>query len=681
MDVRILILEILKKEKRPMTATEVRKELEKRGYKFTYAWIKNRLDELTSDGKIIKYRMGRTDSYMVEEVASQIVTLDRFISYTTTDNIELQRLKETVEADELKVFESALDSWLSIIRVWEDILEPKLRKNSNVLKFASLDPRKISLELFDFLVQYTSKLNENFVKCTDPRERTKIRQKIEYLEKKVLPKLASYLGIPHAPKGVIFSIEREKTEEIPVIKICDRSLLEALIDGNILGKQIIERIVPERLDRDPAISVGVDGTRFEIHASYILNKVAHYSNLIGAAPPIYINAAVSSWLEVGREEGPIVCDPRPLPEDWAEYEQSRAVREGLILTPAELSEYSESIWKRAAEAAMNAIEYRKLKEAFAPPEDVLGRGVQLPCFAFLDGRIYPYEHKFDDYIHDHHEQVSLAFEKLNELIALNNTYNPPEDPKVLLCGLVKRSELNVFRFLLAFWMLREKIIKEDEFWKVLRSHIPDGYLIWKLFSLIEEFDPGKEGILITFRVRKPFFSIVLDKPLKDVLNEGKTVDEKLEALMSQTIWERHLRNYAEEKNRPMISVSHYAVTCAKGYILHFYSDAPHLRTFNEIILPRFEILVPYGASTGEQLKIFDRTATSRLSSLLYHYRNWLVFYKLYLRDVVTQTQLLVTREVNSAHEYANKLGRTYSLTVIGLLEKALINLLTKKYAS
>ncbi|MCD6514765.1 MAG: hypothetical protein J7L07_07555, partial [Candidatus Odinarchaeota archaeon] len=514
MNLRFLILEILKKERRPMTATEVRKKLEKRGYKFTYAWIKNRLDELVSDGKIAKYRMGRTDSYMIKEVASQIVTLDRFMSYATADHIELQRLKETAEVEELKVFEDALDQWLSIIRVWEDILEPKLRENSNILKFASLDPREISLELFNFLERYTNELNEDFIKCSDPKERAKIRQKIEYLENKVLPKFASYLGIPYAPRHIIFDIKKEKPEGVPVIKISNEELLKALIYENVLGGQIIERIIPEKPKRDIIISVGVDGTRFEIHADYILNKVIRYSYLIGAVPPIYINAAVSSWLEVDEEEKPIVCDPRPLPEDWAEYERTRAVREGLILTPAELSEYSEHIWKRAAEAAMNAVEYRKLKEVFAPPEDILGRGTRFPCFAFLDGRIYPYEHKFDDYIHYHHEQVALAFEKLNELIALNNTYNPPEDPKILLCGLVKRSELNIFRILLAFWMLKEKMIEEDEFWKILRSHIPDGYLVWKIFSLIEEFERKKEGILITFRVRKPFFSIVLDKPLK-----------------------------------------------------------------------------------------------------------------------------------------------------------------------
>ena len=130
----------------------------------------------------------------------------------------------------------------------------------------------------------------------------------------------------------------------------------------------------------------------------------------------------------------------------------------------------------------------------------------------------------------------------------------------------------------------------------------------------------------------------------------------------------------------MEDITRYAVACTHGYVLHFYIDAPRFRpsSVGDIFLPRFEILIPYSASSGKSLKKFDRSAVAKLAGLL-SLRDWLIFYKVYKLDEEVESLIIVPKEVNSAHEYACMLGRIYLSTIYGILEKNLIKLLSKYY--
>jgi hypothetical protein len=383
----------------------------------------------------------------------------------------------------------------------------------------------------------------------------------------------------------------------------------------------------------------------------------------------------------------VIChDPRPTPEEWADYTHRKAVSEGLILTPGELSRYSESIWKRAAEAAMNAVLYRKARETAEPPPGVLARSLPpRPSLVILDGRLFPYEHVVDDYMHEHHEQVKLAIQEFNKLMALNDLYNDPRSPTTLYYGLVKRAHLQFFKVLMAVWMFKKQMLKEEEFWKILSCNIPDGWLMWKVFTLIREVVEDDSGQLVSFRVKHPFASIVRGKPLKELLDSVKDADsrKKLKALKDQSKWKEVLEKYAGERNEPFIDVEPYAVICAKGNIAAFFCDVPHLHlpAFEHLLLPRFEILLPYSAQQKD-IEEFVKIAVERIASLLYFKKNWAVLHKLFFEDGTEwETRMIVTKEVNSAHEYANKLGRNYMYTILGLLEKALVNLLSRSGAS
>jgi hypothetical protein len=174
--------------------------------------------------------------------------------------------------------------------------------------------------------------------------------------------------------------------------------------------------------------------------------------------------------------------------------------------------------------------------------------------------------------------------------------------------------------------------------------------------------------------------MVRGEPLKNLLNDVgiNDVKKKIEVLKDQSRWVKVLEKYAiEKKNKPLIDVVPYAVICAKGNVLTFFCDVPYLKEFEHILLPRFEVLMPYSAQRTD-IEEFVKVAVERIASLLYFKKNWMVFHKLFLLNGKEQeTSMVVTREVNSAHEYANKLGRHYRAVVIGLLEKALINLLSR----
>lgn len=677
-DVKALILGILKRERKPLTVREIQDTLKEMGFNFTYYWLKLKLDELSSLGSIVKLRDGRLTRYADLSVRP-FATLDQFIGFSTSDHVERARVGEEARLSEegLKIFEYAVQEWLGAIptKVWSEVLKPKLVVNKNLLRFANENPRSLLIESIERLLDLYNKIILRHKHSTNLEERSDLVKKRMLLED-AMRDITSYVGIPIEPSGITINFGKERGE------IVDKDLIIALLKANVFGDNIIMQFEPSKgfSAKNPIVTVGIDGTQFEISAGYVLGRATFALGSIAYTAPIYINAAVASWLEA-LEDKDAIHDPRPTPEEWAEYTHHKAISEGLILTPGELARYSESIWKRAAEAAMNAVEYRKARETIRPPKGVLGRLPNPePSIVTLDGRLFPYEHVVDDYMHDHHEQVKAAIQEFNALVAFNDAYNDHRNPTTLYCGLVKRSPYQSFKILLACWMLKENLLSEEEFWKIL-SHscnMPDGWLLWKIFSLMREMLDGN-NMLISFQVKRPFASMVRGEPLKDLLEgvRGRDVNDRVEALKDQSRWSEVLEKYAERKNKPMIDVKPYAVICAKGHILTFFCDVPYLSKFEHIVLPRFEVLVPYSA-VGSTIDDFIKVAVGRIASLLCFRKNWMVFHKLYLQEGEPQeTSMIVTREVNSAHEYANLLGRHYKAVVIGLLEKALIELLSR----
>jgi Fe2+ or Zn2+ uptake regulation protein len=681
-DIKTLILGILKRERKPLTVREIQDKLRKMGFNFTYYWLKLKLDELSSHGFIAKFKEGRLTRYADRDVAVHtFITLDQFIEFTTSDRVERARVREDgyLSEDALRVFEYTVQEWLGATpaRLWNNILRPKLLNNKNILRFSDENPKKLVGEALEYLVHLYNEITLRHRNSSELQERRGLEKKREILDREIR-RFASYVGIPTVPSGITINFKKERAE------IVDWKLILTLLEENIFGDKVIEWLNPSKdfSAKTPVISVGIDETQFEVPANYILGRAVFALGPAAYTAPVYINAAVASWLEIGGGEAmEVIChDPRPTPEEWSEYTHHKAVSEGLILTPGELSRYSENIWKRAAEAAMNAVGYRKARETIKPPQGVLERvPTPRPSMVLLDGRLFPYEHVVDDYMHDHHEQVKIAIQEFNALMALNDAYNDPRNPATLYYGLVKRSPFEFFKVLLAFWMLKERILDDGEFWKILSCNMPDGWLLWKIFSLIREVSE-EAGILVSFRVRHPFASMVRGEPLKNLLDSvgGDDVKKKVEALKDQSRWVEFLEKYAiEKKNKPLIDVIPYAVICAKGSVLAFFCDVPYLKEFENILLPRFEVLMPYSAQQTD-IDEFVKVAVERVAALLYFKRNWMVFHKLFFQDgKERETSMVVTREVNSAHEYANRLGRHYRAVVIGLLEKALINLLSR----
>lgn len=682
-DIEEEIKKIIKKSRRPMSASEVQKELKRRGIKISYAWTKSKLDSLVSEGRIARLRRGRRDFYGNRDI---IVTLDRYIQYETADQAEKEYIKKDLEVEELVVFEEALKPWLDIIDLWRDKIEPVLVKDNNLVKFTSTKPSRFFFELIKRAVYISQELHRRFISESNIKIRWRIRHRSIVL-KKALLRLCSYLGLPK----IVLDFEAKKGTVL--VNIPDYEILEMMIEESIVGEEMISVVrhldaMAKEYEKDTfasLVSAGVDGTRF-IVPPWLFIRLFRPATPLLESPPIYVHAAVSSWLDVA--EGELkACDPRPLPEDWADYKRPKAEEEGLIVTPASLQDMNPALWKRAGEAALDAVEYRKLEEAFWPPKDVLGTDLRYsaarPLIVFLDGRIFPYEFRIDDYLHDHGKFVQAAFANLVKVMGSNDIYNPPGNPRTLICGVVKRSGLNVFRIVLSFWLFMQGLIGEDDFWRIMEAPLPDGYLLWKIFSLIRrqgELGSSESELLVTFRIRKPFFSMVQEVTLlKDVTALGRTAKEKIEGLSNLSVWEDALREFARESRMPEVNVGPYAVACTSAFILHFYCDAPHLSPLRgDVILPRFEVLIPYRIPRRRSdLLLFDESVLGRMNYLFGRLKNWFVFYKIYEERGERESRLLVPREVNSAHEWANELGREYKTTIVGLLEEAFIRLLTR----
>jgi hypothetical protein len=123
---------------------------------------------------------------------------------------------------------------------------------------------------------------------SDLREREELEKNRKIL-KDTIQNFASYLGIPTFPSGITINFKSEGAE------IVDWGLIQELLEDNIFGDKVIERLNGLKDFTARMISVGIDETQFEIPASYIMRRGILALGPSAYTAPVYLNAAVATW--------------------------------------------------------------------------------------------------------------------------------------------------------------------------------------------------------------------------------------------------------------------------------------------------------------------------------------------------------------------------------------------------
>lgn len=398
------------------------------------------------------------------------------------------------------------------------------------------------------------------------------------------------------------------------------------------GKLICEILPKVRLRE----SLGVDSASYE----WILNPW-------GLRYSYELFFAVATSVRAGNGGSDVTIYPRP--ETLREY----FARGGLtyVIPSVELSRYPEYYQKRIHEAVLNEVEY----DAAAEVSHV--KLLRNDAIIFLDGRVLPYEHRFDDVLADHGPYVIRALRNYISLLDVAR--------RVSVVGIVKRRGVSVLWHLLRHVALPPLTkgggphLLEEPTIEMAR----DGFIAPLLFYFYEKRAEssearGGDSFLITYIVVRPFWALdpnfwsILQQYLqskeglgwRDVYNNEEKEEfwrgvlyEYLQRAGDQLAsLKMNLEDALGERYRNMDEVAHKAAevlapAVASRAALFFTATRQllreHLWPYLEEVrknpihnmpileLPRWEVLIP-GIGRNERFDSYEQYILSYVSSAL-----------------------------------------------------------------
>jgi len=652
-----VILQILREEERGFAFHEIKSALLSLGIKVTDRGIRAALSRLIAQGAVF-----RTRGADGRPIYVAVPSLERFM----TETIRMERKDEITEAVE----EREQQEWAAFLarrlgKMVEEFgglvdlyrrLEKGLERAAAAM--ASEDPHSIFFEFAKWLERRFREIQE-----AKPRNGARI---LRIIARIIFDVFARGLSIPYsgrrdlkprAPITIRFSEAHVFDSGKTFLEIDEEGLREFL-RRRVFGRAFVERI-PLRPAGDDFVTAGLDSSH------YIVDPLAAFRKLLNISLPwfpLHINAATTVWVMGLAQNRPPIIDARPEPGEVLGYESERAERLGWLVRPDTIMQQPE-MEDRIREAAMDILELRRIYEAFYPdPFLEEERGwISEPSLIFRDGRIFPYEHTMDDYIHEppHGRFVRTAILEFNRVL---DTATLRKD-RTLLLGVVKRPGISYLAQTLVWYAYTRRFINitEDELWRVLARppRTDDEVFLMMARSLGGEAHEA----LVSVRVVRRFYA--MDPDLVELLVEewSSYDDENHEKFWLAAL---HKRLRARAYIPPM---EQFARLCAEAAVLMFYYVPVSLAgtMVRNLRLPRRELLLPayFVRLSKDEVEDYERDLVG--SSLIDDY----VMYSEETRGPV----LMVDLPVKLAHEECWRLARQFQRDLADLLRSRLAEFL------
>ncbi|MHB8585230.1 MAG: hypothetical protein ACYDDF_05265 [Thermoplasmatota archaeon] len=511
------------------------------------------------------------------------------------------------------------------------------------------DPR----ELLVAMARWLSHAHADAVRLTFAERAAGRRDEAERSERRVvaLENLAlrlynQQLGVP-GDVGGPFRV-RANLREGRDDSILDEPNLRNALAHAVLGKTVLEKV--SFVSETPKMVAGTDASHRDI-------RVRLSPNTYPTPPPIYLMTAIGVRFDFIDLKTLDIPDVSPDPSTWLTYTQEQAVREGLIIPPSEALNLDESILRHTVEAAMNLRQYKKDLDVFAPDR----RTGALPSVVFRDGRIFPLEHRFQDYIQPgfHGQMVKAAIAAFGDVFARASIPNAP-----VYCGVVKNPVVEAFGPLV-FWYAKYGDAKdgrapcwpemEEDY--IFKRPLPDQLLAMHLFGFLGACREQERWV--TFRWVRRFSSMLEDYLARKWIRSGES-------------WLTVLQTWVNEHDTPFPpDLTLFATLCERAAVVAFFADlGPTGINREDVRVPRYEFLLPlYVSAPDAPVDELLRTEVSLTRKVLgaTSDRRALQPYDDFMGTDAPTTPLLVPAVIRHAHEIAKDVGTLFHEEFEGIL--------------
>lgn len=509
--------ELYRRTGRPIAPAEVYHYLKQSGISISARRVRDSLQKLYIQGYVKRYVYGNRPYYepLQKEEGRKSPTLLDFLPPVTservTGEVEEQEEKEGIHTVARQIFERLKES-----RYLSSLIE------EHAIELADMNPLELAVGLLKTMClkfyEYSSTLDEERYRTLvdalrtvlskwyisvlgipalrlDPSQRESIKDllnkgkigigtlcgRVEELSdiiRSATAVIAYYIEPSIGGRGYsIFAFSEKKLREI---------LLWRFTDDKII---VEEKLKPER---DVVHVAGHDTSYWPVRFDPLF-----FEGRPGPPVEVYVLAGIvfSTWRYSIGTNPQVAAEVIPEPRRLAELHEKEALERGFIIPP-ELLDEMEGYSKRAVEAAMNILEYSLIKEELNPA--LREKGLRLgargtsgprpqfpPRPVYHDGRLFPYEHKLDDYTTgysaSHSKLVRLSFARFRDVLR-----DVIGDPSLTVVGVVKRTRSPVLHPLLVYGLYTIGAISSDiELWKQLpRWHYIERYEVEALLRAL-----------------------------------------------------------------------------------------------------------------------------------------------------------------------------------------------------
>jgi len=507
------------------------------------------------------------------------------------DDIERQEIIEEEQEQGLilEVIENA-------ILPSPDIKE-KIRAAAQELK--TKNPRELLVEMAEWLIKRYRELSQEYesvYKSGRIHAANIIKEKMEKIREFAFKLYNKQLGVPwdkgdktgrRGPFILHYNFKNRADESY-----LDKESLRKFLELHVQGDTVLHKV---RLsDVQTFMTVGTDASCQEVR---LLSSAPQ--DIVIMRIPIGIAVAVRVFYSPDK---PPRIEAKPEPREWRRYTLEDAAEKGLIVPP-HVYLNDPDMWKRALEAAMNLRQYVSDYEALFPkPSEP---GTLMVNALFRDGRIFPWEHYFSDFLRfgEHGKFVRYCLDKLHELLG-RLSY---KGENRMYCGAVKEPHVAVLTPLV-FWYMRYGASGTASLWPDLEEeNILSGYMFSDqqmaslLFEAVRDECVSNER-WVTFQVVRRFYTLAEDYYSR-LWVEGSWFD-----VFKEAVEER------QEKGLPAFDDPRiYAELCDEAAVLWFYIDTGVPQSLS----PRYEVLLPsWALQDVSTLRTISKDIVQRVASLL-----------------------------------------------------------------
>jgi hypothetical protein len=630
---------------------EVRKILRERGsatipeimsglqLKTSYQAVKKTLERLISKGEVVRPRLegSREARYYYAHIP-----ITKWLEVPTTSyDVEEDTRRRKDEKDRGLILEIIESMMIDLDAKKQEFI---FRETAKCL--LDEDPRALFLRFARWLFNEFQRAVDTYKRSTTrglSAEADDARRRIESLRELAYVIYVRQFGVPNKKGEGPFRLDFDFKRMVNTSQL-NETELEKYLRLAVFGNTFLEKIKIKELSK-PFHVVGTDASQYVFTLGAVLP--AFFERL----PMAIITAVACRYDLYSREE--IGLDYNPTPKTWLTYTTQEAVDKGLLIPPKAKLELGDGLlWERTLSAAMNLRQYKKDIESFTMEPYGIATDV-----VFRDGRLFPLEHQFSDYIQGriHGQMVRASLDAFRDLVS-----RVASSDRTLYCGVVKRPSVEVIAPLV-FWYMKYGSVEKlgrpiwpdmDENRFLFGYRMSDELVVMNLFlALARDLAPNEH--LVTCRFLRRFYYMIEPHILKKIFEENPRTDDEWKAFFERRIEE------ADSYVKPDPDL--YATLCAKAAVLSFYCSVKGAGTETRLsvvshAIPRYEILVPFTLlnDTGLLLKK-EREYVMRVATALADP----VTLDVYLERTRGDARPILPQAVCRAHEYAKNIGRLY----------------------